>query len=178
MKDNSDIILGLGLDTGGTYTDAVIVDLQTNRVLAKAKARTTHDDLSIGLNEAVEAVLDGPRPDGFRFSLVGVSTTLATNSILEGKGGNVGLLGVGWTPDEGCGFGAKRQCFLAGGHDVRGRVQSVLDIDAVEKAIEQMAPDVDSIAVSSLFSVYNPSHELEVKRIVSKRHGIPVVMGH
>ena len=48
---------GLGIDTGGTYTDAAIVDLQTTRLLAKSKARTTHHDLSIGLGEAVDRVL-------------------------------------------------------------------------------------------------------------------------
>lgn len=57
ISSNSEPVYGLGIDTGGTYTDAVIMDLRTDGVLAKAKARTTHDDLSIGLRKAIDAVL-------------------------------------------------------------------------------------------------------------------------
>ena len=175
---NSDIVYGLGIDTGGTNTDAVIVDIRSNQLLVKVKARTTHEDLSIGLNEAVDNVLKVMGPNALKIGLVGVSTTLATNSILERKGGQVGLIGLGWTPDEGQDLGAKRSCFLAGGHDVRGRLQAALQIDKVEKAVADMVPEVDSIVVSSLFSVYNPTQEQEVKRLITKNHQIPVVMGH
>ena len=123
MNKGSKINYGLGIDTGGTYTDAAIVDLQTIEVLARSKSRTTHHDLSIGLGETVDRVLDGLGDKDFVPSLVGVSTTLATNSVLERKGGRVGLIGLGWRPEEGQEFGAKQQCFLSGGHDVRGRVQ-------------------------------------------------------
>ena len=169
---------GLGIDTGGTYTDAAIVDLQTTRLLAKSKARTTHHDLSIGLGEAVDRVLGILGDDDFEPSLVGVSTTLATNSVLERKGGRVGLIGLGWKPDEGQEFGVKKQYFLSGGHDVRGRIQDSLDLEGVRSAIEEMANGVDSIVVSGLFSVYNSLHEIEVKRLITDRHDIPVVMGH
>ena len=90
MNKGSKINYGLGIDTGGTYTDAAIVDLQTIKVLARSKSRTTHHDLSIGLGEAVDRVLDGLGDKDFLPSLVGVSTTLATNSVLERKGGRVG----------------------------------------------------------------------------------------
>ncbi|MCE5295736.1 MAG: hydantoinase/oxoprolinase family protein, partial [Euryarchaeota archaeon] len=105
--DDEQINYGLGIDTGGTYTDAVIVDLRTKKVLAKAKARTTHHDLSIGLGEAVDGVLKVFGAGRLEPSLVGVSTTLATNSILEGKGGQVGLIGLGWTPKPSDEFGTK-----------------------------------------------------------------------
>jgi N-methylhydantoinase A/oxoprolinase/acetone carboxylase beta subunit len=169
---------GLGIDTGGTYTDAVIVDLQTTKVLAKSKARTTHHDLSIGLGEAVDRVLYSLGVNDFEPSLIGVSTTLATNSVLERKGGKVGLIGLGWKPEEGQEFGAKEQYFLSGGHDVRGRIQDSLDMDGVRSAIEEMAESVDSIVVSGLFSVYNSLHEIEVKRLITEEYDIPVVMGH
>ncbi len=113
----SNRIYGLGIDTGGAFTDAAVVDLCTDRVLAKAKARTTHHDLSIGLGEAVDSVLAAFGALSFDPALVGVSTTLATNSILEGKGGSVGLIGLGWTPQQGWDLGAKVQRFLAGGHE-------------------------------------------------------------
>jgi N-methylhydantoinase A/oxoprolinase/acetone carboxylase beta subunit len=177
MDHQKCVNLGLGIDTGGTNTDAVIVDMGTAKVLAKAKARTTHHDLSIGLGEAVDKVMEA-FGGGFAPNLVGVSTTLATNSILEGVGGQVGLIGLGWRPGPGEEFGTKHQVFLEGGHDVRGRVQTVLDAEGVRKAIEEMAPHVDSFVVSSLFSVYNPLHEVEVMHMIRERSGIPVVMGH
>ncbi|QLH74544.1 MAG: hydantoinase/oxoprolinase family protein [Methanomassiliicoccales archaeon] len=168
---------GLGIDTGGTYTDVALVDFRTLKVLAKAKARTTHHDLSIGLGEGVDKVMSYV-DEHFEPSLVGVSTTLATNSVLEGRLGRVGLIGLGWTPQEGKEFGAKKQCFLAGGHDVRGRVLASIDHREVMRSVEEMVEHVDSIVVSGLFSVYNPAHEKEVKRLIQQDHDIPVVMAH
>ena len=81
--------LGLGIDTGGTFTDAVIIEMDSSRILAKAKAATTRQDLRIGIGNALKAL------DGSLFpqvKLVSLSTTLATNSIVEGKGARVGLI--------------------------------------------------------------------------------------
>src|ERR1700758_249447 len=74
----------IGLDTGGTYTDAVALDHQ-GRVVISAKALTTHWDLSVGLGNAIRAVLAGlPKGAGAKhISLVSVSTTLATNAVVE-----------------------------------------------------------------------------------------------
>ena len=76
----------IGLDTGGTYTDAVALD-GARKVIATAKALTTHWDLSIGLAGAMRGVLDA-LPVGIRrsdISLVSVSTTLATNAVVENR---------------------------------------------------------------------------------------------
>ena len=78
--------LGLGIDTGGTFTDAVIIEIDSSRILNKAKAPTTRQDLRLGIGDALKAL------DGSLFpqvKLVSLSTTLATNSIVEGKGGRV-----------------------------------------------------------------------------------------
>ncbi|MFK7945105.1 MAG: hydantoinase/oxoprolinase N-terminal domain-containing protein, partial [Paracoccaceae bacterium] len=78
----------LGIDTGGTYTDAVLIDDQIPApgIVAKAKALTTRHDLSIGIGGAVDGVLAlAQNPDGI--GLVSVSTTLATNALVEGQGG-------------------------------------------------------------------------------------------
>lgn len=175
---SDDVIYGLGIDTGGTFTDAAILDLRTNRVLFKAKARTTHHELSIGLGEAIDDVLEAYGPGRFEPSLVGVSTTLATNSILEGKGGQVGLIGLGWKPQEGWELGAKVQRFVGGGHDVRGRPNGLLDVDGIDAAAREMAGQVDSIVVSGLFSVHNPHHEIEAGKLIGQRYGVPTVLAH
>ena len=46
--------LGLGIDTGGTYTDAVLIDLESNSIISKAKALTTRDDLSVGIRNSMK----------------------------------------------------------------------------------------------------------------------------
>ena len=89
----------LGIDTGGTYTDAVILDEDrgsgSGEIIAKAKSLTTKHDLSVGIGGAVDAVLD----EGIGASdiaLVSISTTLATNALVEGHGGRVCLILIGF----------------------------------------------------------------------------------
>ncbi|MEQ9054740.1 MAG: hydantoinase/oxoprolinase N-terminal domain-containing protein, partial [Roseovarius confluentis] len=85
----------LGVDTGGTYTDAVLVR-DEREVIASAKALTTRQDLSIGIGDSIEAVLaqSGVTPD--QIGLASLSTTLATNALVEGQGGRVGLVCIGF----------------------------------------------------------------------------------
>jgi N-methylhydantoinase A/oxoprolinase/acetone carboxylase beta subunit len=87
----------LGLDTGGTYTDAIALDAE-RRVLASAKARTTHWDLAVGIREALHDLLRA-LPSAVRrehIGLVAVSTTLATNAVVEGRFSPVCTLLVGF----------------------------------------------------------------------------------
>ena len=87
--------LGIGIDAGGTYTDAVLLDLVSGRVQHQAKALTTPRDLSIGIAQAMA----GLGAASFqRVKLVSISTTLATNAIVEGRGSPVCLLLVGYDP--------------------------------------------------------------------------------
>ncbi|MFP4197572.1 MAG: hydantoinase/oxoprolinase family protein, partial [Methanomassiliicoccales archaeon] len=169
--------LGLGVDTGGTYTDAAVVDLHTRKVVSRAKSPTTYNDLSIGLRGAIDGALEGEFDlDDIR--LVGVSTTLATNSVLEGKGGKVGLIGIGFKPKEDWFLGEDRSAFISGGHNVSGGEASPLDMDEVAEAVDDVSPGMDAMVVSSLFSVYNQGHENRVKRLIKERIGLPVVAGH
>ncbi len=88
----------IGIDTGGTYTDAVIVDMQDRKVVASAKALTTRGDLSIGVTEALGQIL-GQVEDGFNrdeVSLVSLSTTLATNALVEGRGSSIATFLIGF----------------------------------------------------------------------------------
>lgn len=71
----------LGLDVGGTFTDAVIID--GYRVIASAKKRTTKDNLMHGIGEALDAVLQNC--DTSLINQVTLSTTVVTNTIVEGK---------------------------------------------------------------------------------------------
>ncbi len=83
---------GIGIDTGGTYTDAVIYDFETGRVLAKGKSPTTHHELSVGIGAALDML---PCDLVKKAELVSLSTTLATNACVEKKGGRAKLVMVG-----------------------------------------------------------------------------------
>src|SRR5512139_1240610 len=89
--------LCLGIDTGGTFTDGVILDSDTRTVIRKTKALTTHHDLRICIKQVLDQLLEtaGLTHD---IQLVSLSTTLATNAIVEGKSRPVGLCLIGYDP--------------------------------------------------------------------------------
>ncbi|NPV46643.1 MAG: DUF1638 domain-containing protein [Armatimonadetes bacterium] len=174
--DTASTSLGLGIDAGGTYTDCVVYDLQTREVLAKAKALTTHHNLSVGIDESLHK-LELPRPGAIR--MVALSTTLATNSIVEGKGGRPGALimspltgadrDVDWRPLR----------FIPGVMDIRGDELEPPDPVATQQAIrELLAEGVDAFAVSGYASVRNPNHELQVRELIRGLCDLPIVCGH
>ena len=70
--------IALGIDTDGTYTDAVLIEQPGERVLAHAKALTTYHDLSLGIREAITTVLAGQErsTNPATIEFVGLSTTL------------------------------------------------------------------------------------------------------
>ena len=170
----------LGIDTGGTYTDAVLVD-DSGCVISTAKALTTKYDLSLGIQNAVQRALPHPPPD---IQLVALSSTLATNAIVEGKGNPICLLLIGYDPQliEDRGFeklvADERIVFISGGHTVEGEEQQPLDFDAAREAILTHALYVAAFAISGYFGVYNPTHELRVKRLVRRLTSLPVTCGH
>src|SRR4051794_13496357 len=90
----------VGIDTGGTYTDAVVIDARERRILAKAKALTTKGDLAVGVAEALDRALAACAaqggPSGRDIGLVSLSTTLATNAIVEGHGSPIAVILVGF----------------------------------------------------------------------------------
>ena len=88
--------LVIGLDTGGTYTDAALLDTEGGTVRATGKSLTTRDDLSIGVGGAIRRVLENFDGDAGDIGLVSLSTTLATNAVVEGVGGRVCLLMIGF----------------------------------------------------------------------------------
>lgn len=170
----------LGLDTGGTYTDAVILDRKLG-VIASAKALTTHDDLAQGIGAAIASVLDGRSVD---IGLVGLSTTLATNALVEGMTSAAGLVLVGYEPDAMRRSGLDQAAagnpviMIAGGHTPSGDEQAPLDETALRTSIGAHAASVEAFAVSSYFSVRNPDHEHRVRAIIREICERPVTCGH
>ncbi len=171
----------IGIDTGGTFTDGVLMRYSTREVLSIAKVLTTHHDLKEGVIRVIDA-LEIEEVDHVK--LVGISSTLATNSIAQGRNRSVGLLLIGYDRELverfelGEKLGADRIAYVAGGHNARGIPLADLDEEAVLAWIERIAGEVDAIAVSSYFSPLNPDHERCVEEMIRARCGLPVVLGH
>ena len=176
--------LVIGLDTGGTYTDAALLDVDDGRVLATGKSLTTRDDLSIGLGEAIAKILqafDGPPSD---ISMVSLSTTLATNAVVEGVGGRVGLFMLGFDDkvleraDLARAIGQDPVAFITGGHGADGGQQYPLDSATLTKVAAKMAADVSAFAVAAHFATRNPAHEIAARDILRNKTGLPVTCSH
>jgi N-methylhydantoinase A/oxoprolinase/acetone carboxylase beta subunit len=172
--------LSLGIDTGGTFTDAVLFDPDRG-VVAAAKRLTTKHDLALGIGAAIDAVLEQhPAEIGF----VGLSTTLATNAVVEGQGNPACLILIGY-PEAALdraglreALGADPVVAVAGGHRPTGEEQAPLDLEAVRAAILRHAPAVTAFAVAGYFAVRNPAHEQAVRDLVRDLTGKPVTCGH
>ena len=174
----------VGLDTGGTFTDAALVDTESGTLLAKAKSLTTRHDLAIGVGGAMAAVLSEWGGNPADISLVSLSTTLATNAVVEGVGGRVGLILIGF--DEGAleradlakALGSDPVCFITGGHRNDGAQQAALDSDSLRAHATHLQSDVSAFAVAGHFATRNPDHELAAKEILREMTGLPVTCSH
>jgi N-methylhydantoinase A/oxoprolinase/acetone carboxylase beta subunit len=173
--------LVLGIDTGGTYTDGVLLEYETRRVLAAHKSLTTKRDFSIGIENVIEGI---HMADPGAIKMVSISTTLATNAIAEGKGKRVALLLIGYDPDlistfkMESRFATPHYFFFDGGHDLYGREKKALDLAAILAKVSEIKAVVDAIAVSSYFSPLNPEHENRVYKAISSICDLPIVLGH
>jgi len=178
--------IGLGIDTGGTYTDAVLVDLETKHVLTYSKALTTRHDLSLGIREAVDSVMKVTHApySPLDVDLVGLSTTLATNAIVEGYGGKVCLILIGYDQDLIRKHGFEDEFatefveYVQGGHDLQGNETAPLDEEAIRTAVLKHSNKVESFAISGYFSARNPKHEIQARTIVAALTDLPVTCGH
>lgn len=169
--------LGLGIDTGSTYTDCVAIDFDTKKIIARAKAPTTHYDLSIGLINSMNKVLTDFSIDPKDVKLLSLSTTLATNAIVESKGGEVALIVIGYTPYEEWKFPAKLVYYTEGGESAIRSEEIPPDFDAITEWVKKVATDVDSFAVSGFMSVISNSYEKMTADIIRKHTNLPVVCG-
>ena len=204
--------LVIGLDTGGTYTDAALLDAASGQVLATGKALTTREDLSIGLGGAIARVLDayvtgngqtgggqtgggqtvgdqtgGGQTGGGKpgdIGLVSLSTTLATNAVVEGVGGRVGLVMIGFDEaaleraDLARALGQDPVAFITGGHKPDGGVQAMLDRDALRCAAETFGDEVSAFAIAGHFATRNPEHEIAARDLLRELTGLPITCSH
>ena len=174
----------LGVDTGGTYTDAVILDEAADRVIGTAKSLTTRVDLALGIGRAVDAALLDAGVAAADIALVSLSTTLATNALVEGQGGRVALVFIGFDAGD-LERGGLTEALkgdpvirLDGGHSHTGAEKVALDLVALEAAVTEFGPCVMGFAVASHFATRNPAHEIAARDLIRRVTGRPVTCSH
>jgi len=177
----------LGIDVGGTNTDAVILDEQ-NRVMAKCK-RPSSEDISTGITEAVDAVLgeSGINPSQIVHAMLG--TTHSTNAIVERKGlARAGIIRLGapsgiavppfldW-PDDIIRHIGRHYRIVHGGYEYNGVPIAPVDRDEIRRALEELKDEgITALAVSGVFSPVNSEQEMIVRDIAQEVLGkdVPV----
>jgi len=174
--------LMLGVDTGGTYTDAVLIR-DERAVVASAKALTTRHDLALGIGAAVAEVLaaGGARPR--EIGMAALSTTLATNALVEGQGGRVALVAIGFDEADLDRHGLRAALagdpvlIVRGGHSHAGTEAAALDRAALA---DWLSTDrgVSAYAIAARFATRNPGHERAAAEMIRDLTGRPVSCSH
>ena len=178
----------LGIDTGGTFTDAVVIDRQAHKdrgeILGSAKARTTPDALEIGIADAVREAVAAASLSPDRIGLVSLSTTLATNALAEGRTHPTALVLLGLDRnalrrsvihdfgDPSC------TLFIRGGHDALGAEREPLDLETLEAEIRRLQGNMDAVAIVGMFAVRNSTHERQARSVVRRLCQLPATCSH
>uniref|UniRef100_UPI0040485E7E hydantoinase/oxoprolinase N-terminal domain-containing protein n=1 Tax=Yoonia sp. TaxID=2212373 RepID=UPI0040485E7E len=174
----------LGVDTGGTYTDAVVLDEATDQILASAKSLTTRPDLALGVGRAIDAALAQAAIDPAQVAMVSLSTTLATNALVEGQGGRIALVFIGFDAAE-LGRAGLTDALrgdpviaLAGGHSHAGGEIAALDLAGLAQAIDALDAGITGFAIAGSFATRNAAHEIAARDLIRERTGKPVTCSH
>ena len=185
-ENRQDQTYRLGIDVGGTNTDAVILDAK-DQVIASTKTPTT-TDVTSGIAQASKEVLAASQlpPTSINYAMLG--TTHCTNAVVTRRELNaVGIIRLGapatqavpplltWPGDLKRVIGA-RHAILHGGHEYNGQALSELDENEVRQTVQQWQGDVQAVAITGVFSPVNAEHEIRAREIVQDELGenIPV----
>ncbi|MDP4501316.1 hydantoinase/oxoprolinase family protein [Nonomuraea turcica] len=182
--------LKIGIDVGGTNTDAVVLD-RSETIVARAKRPTT-SDVRTGIGQALSAVLGALGEREREVGRIMLGTTHATNALLQRRGlGRVAVIRLGapagtavaplttWPADlaETVSAGS---VMVGGGHFVDGWPIAPLDRDAIRRFLASVADRADAVAVTGIFSPAAGDQEQEVAALVHDElgAGVAVSMSH
>jgi N-methylhydantoinase A/oxoprolinase/acetone carboxylase beta subunit len=154
----------LGIDVGGTFTDAVAVFGES--VQAYAKKPTTHGNLLEGILQAIDQVIH--ETGCTEFTRIALSTTIVTNALIEERIDKAGIFLLPGPGMDLSGLLPAEPFVLSGSIDHRGREMAPVVKSQVEEYCSR-AEENAVFAVSGKFSVRNPGHELEVANLLRKR---------
>jgi N-methylhydantoinase A/oxoprolinase/acetone carboxylase beta subunit len=169
--------VGLGIDAGGTYTDAVIYDFASRTLLAKAKALTTYHDYVEGIRNALALL---PADKLAQVQVTALSTTLATNATVEGRGHRVGALVLSpweWTSDD---FDHTPLVHLRGAVSITGEVLQPLDEDHVRSSLRHLVEKEHcaALVIAGYATVRNPEQANRVRELALELYDLPVICVH
>lgn len=166
----------IGIDTGGTYTDAVLICPETGRVECAVKVPTAPHDPALSIRQGLAAILARSAGAAEKVQLVSVSTTLATNALVEGTGADVGLFIIGF--DKRLNVPAADLRYVPGGHKAAGVEAEPLGMEFLVQGIQEMRAGVDAYAVCSLLAIEDPTHELVAAKAIALMDPKPVFCSH
>ncbi len=172
-------MIGIGIDTGGTCTDAVVYEQETNWILYSAKSPTTHEQLEIGIQSSLRKI---PRAILDQASYVSLSTTLATNACVENKGGNVCLIFIGVDPrtveKTWREYGFESTSFMRF-LDADPKQGIAPDWKFFRRMLPDLLPEFDSFAISQMMArENNGAYEKKAREILRERTDKPVVCAY
>jgi len=175
--------LGIGIDTGGTYTDAVVYNFENKTILGSAKSLTTKNDLSIGILGAIDGL---PIDLAQQAEIIALSTTLATNACVEDKGGQAKLIFFGGNAkviDENggkYGLPPSKDIYIQESFTkFSGEMEREPDWELFDRQLDNSFDHLDGIGIVEMNAMKNGAFvEKKAKAIFQKKHDIPVVCGH
>jgi len=166
----------IGIDTGGTFTDAVLMETESGRIVAAAKKPTTHFQLADSTGAALSALLQEAAIPPAEIGAVAVSSTLATNSVVENKGARVALFVIGYVRH--FKLPVKAVIFVKGGHTIMGTEEEPLELEYLVSLIHGLRDEVDAYGVCAAMSMVNPTHELVTAKAIEMIDPKPVFCSH
>ncbi len=174
--------LGIGIDTGGTYTDVIVYDFDTRTILQSNKALTTKEDLSIGITNALNKL---NRQHLCNAGLISLSTTLATNACVENKGGRAKLLFLGLEQSlfekfgTEYGFSDEQEVFhLDCDTRLNGDIITPPDFELLKQNCKEWFLDAKAVAIVELNAMNNNGIlEKQAKKIIKEQYNIPIICG-
>jgi N-methylhydantoinase A len=178
----------IGIDVGGTFTDAVAIDSEDYSVISYIKTPTTHsasEGVARGVIDSLVRILEKGDIDAEEVNFIAHGTTQATNALLEGDVADVGIIGMGQGIE---GIKAKADTNLGNIEVSQGKILHTesafinttedLDVQEVCQIIKSfLDKNCEVIVASEAFSVDDPVHELTVQQLC-RDMGIQATGGH
>lgn len=176
--------LAIGIDTGGTCTDAVAYRFEDRKILASAKSPTTHEDLSKGIGNVLDKL---PAYLLAEAEVLALSTTLATNACVENKGGRAKLVFFGVSEgnvrrvgtEYGLDVDDESIIYVDCKTKINGEVVEAPDWDMFKENMHEWFDECDAVGVVEMYARKSGANfEKQAASLIQSEIGIPVVCGY